>query len=412
MSLINQMLCDLEARKGGRLGHVDAALDGLHAVPLRAVGERPRAMLGALLVFSACAALWASRTPLLDSLRLALPAPALRAAIHPAPVAPIVTPAPAPRATAPAPVAVNPVVVLEAPPPVEALSPAEFDVALPPVTAPALPLEPSVPVQAPPPVVQKPAPVAERAAPAGLQPIYLDDEGNEIERGARTREKAPRRPPAIAARQQAQVEYPGSFRREATTAPAVSPQAQRLAEIDAMFANGDRERALQALRAFVLAAPAEEGARERLALALIADRRVTEAEALLRAGLRLAPASTRLAQPLGHLLLAQAQPEAALAVLRPATPPLAGHAEFHALLAAAEQRTGAHGLAITRYRGLLKEQPLNGGWLVGLGISLLAVDERADAQATFARALADRALPEPLRAYAARELVRLKDAVQ
>ncbi|MCC7122938.1 MAG: hypothetical protein IT493_15400, partial [Gammaproteobacteria bacterium] len=54
MSLINQMLADLEARKGGRLQRVDAALDGLHAAPLRVVTERPRAMLGALVVFGAC----------------------------------------------------------------------------------------------------------------------------------------------------------------------------------------------------------------------------------------------------------------------------------------------------------------------------------------------------------------------
>ncbi|MGE3773599.1 MAG: hypothetical protein AB7I32_11785, partial [Gammaproteobacteria bacterium] len=186
MSLINQMLSDLEARKGGRLSHVDSALDGLHAVPLRAVAERPRAMLGALLVFGACAALWTSRGPLLDYVRLAPPAPAMRAAVAPAPVvqvAPVVTPATPPPA--PATPAANPVVVLEAPPPGEALAPADFDVVLPPATAAAPPLEPSVPAHiAPPPVIEKPS-RASRAAPADLQPIYLDDDGNEVARSAR-----------------------------------------------------------------------------------------------------------------------------------------------------------------------------------------------------------------------------------
>jgi len=408
MSLINQMLSDLETRKGGRLNAVDSALDGLHAAPLRVIAERPRAMLGALLVLGACAALWATRGPLLDYVQLAPPAPSMRAVVapEPEPVAPL-PPVVVPAVEAPAVPAANPVVVLEAPPSVEALAPAEFDVALPPTTVVAPPLEPSVPAHvAPPPVIEKPA-----TAPADLQPLYLDDEGKEVARPATAPAPAPRARPNVAARDEG-IEYPGSFHREQATAPAVSPQAHRLAEIDAMFANGDRERALQALRGFVLATPADETARVRLALEMLSDRRVTEAEALLRTGLRLAPASTRLAQPLGHLLLAQARPDAALAVLRPATPSLAGHAEYHALLAAAEQRTGAHGLAITRYRGLLKEQPLNGSWLVGLGISLLAVDEHADAQATFARALDDRALPEPLRAYATRELVRLKDATR
>lgn len=394
MSLINQMLADLEARKGGRLNHVDSALDGLHAAPLRAVAERPRMMFGLLAVAALTAALWASRAPLLEALRTAPPAPALRAPSAPTPV-PVATTPPAPSVAPAVSPTAPPVVVLEAPPVAQPLSPPEYDVALPPTTVDALPLEPRVA-----PVTQAP----------DIEPIYLDDEGNEVAM------EAPRR--AAASRIQTlprvseTVEYPGSFRREQASAPAITPQARRLAEIDAMLANGERERALTALRAYVLAAPADEPARERLALELIAERRVTEAEAVLRTGLKIAPASARLAKPLGHLLLAQERADAALNVLRLATPPIAGNADFHALLAAAEQRSGAHGLAITRYRGLLKEQPLNGSWLVGLGISLLAVDERADAQATFARALDDRALPEPLRAYATRELVRLKDGAR
>jgi len=402
MSLINQMLADLEARKGGRLQRVDAALDGLHAAPLHVVTERPRAMLGALVVFGACTALWTSRAPLSDFLRLS-PAPSLmRVASEPA--APV--PAPAPSVTAPVreppPAPLQPVVVLE-PAPADTLAPAHVDIVLP--LEPALPL----PDATPPPVVAKPAPVPVSQTPADLASIYLDADGNEVARADGDR-AAPRALPSIAAPDEAHVERPGSFRRDQATAPAVTPAAHRLAEIDAMFANGERERALQALRGFVLSMPADVSAREKLALGLIAERRLTEAEAVLRAGLRLVPDSARLAAPLGHLLLAQNRVDAALNVLRPAAPPLADHPDFHALLAAAEQRAGAHGLAITRYRGLLKEQPLNGSWLVALGISLLAVDERGDAEATFARALDDRSLAEPLRAYATRELVRLKEA--
>lgn len=412
MSLINQMLADLEARKGGRLQRVDAALDGLHAAPLRVVTERPRAMLGALVVFGACAALWTSRAPLSDFLRLS-PAPSLmRVASEPA------APVPAPSVTAPVreppPAPLQPVVVLE-PAPADTLAPAHVDIVLPPATLDVLPLEPALPLPlpdaTPPPVVAKPAPapVPVSQTPADLASIYLDADGNEVARADGDR-AAPRALPSIAAPDEAHVEHPGSFRRDQATAPAVTPAAHRLAEIDAMFANGERERALQALRGFVLSMPADVSAREKLALALIAERRLTEAEAVLRAGLRLVPDSARLAAPLGHLLLAQNRVDAALNVLRPAAPPLADHPDFHALLAAAEQRAGAHGLAITRYRGLLKEQPLNGSWLVALGISLLAVDERGDAEATFARALDDRSLAEPLRAYATRELVRLKEA--
>ena len=403
MSLINQMLADLEARKGGSLRSVDAALEGLHAAPtLRlALAERPRVVLAALLAVVSLAALWASREPLHERWRVPVvpsiarvklaeptaptlgePAPPLVPATE---IAPAVLAAPAP----------GPVVVLEAPPS-DALAPETFNMVLPAQQADTPPRAPTV-----------------SAAPADLASIYLAPEtGEEIARPAAAPRAVMPVLPRVATRPDAEpttVEYPGSFHREQSTATPVSPQARQRAEIDALFANGRREAAMHALRNFVLATPADEVARERLALELVIERRATEAEALLRAGLRRAPASTRLAEPLGHLLLGENRAAAALAALRPATPPLAGHPEFHALLAAAEQRTGAHGLAITRYRGLLKEQPLNGSWLVGLGISLLAVDEQADAAASFARALDDRALPEPLRAYATRELVRLKE---
>lgn len=414
MSLINQMLSDLEARKGGTLSHVDSALDGLHpAGALRtAVGERPRLVFMMLLLAGTLAAAWTTREPLLAYLRAAppaLPAPPTRA--------PAVAPSMAGSAQAQAPEASPaaapvqaPIVVLE-PPPAEALAPETFDVRLPDSEA-ALPLEPEVPAAA-----------AVREVPADLAPVYLEPEPvraappprpasavRELPSAAGDEDMAGEEPRVdVAKLGEPAVEYPGSFRRDRTAAPPVPPAARRLAEVEALFANGNRDLALSRLRGLVLTDPTQEDARERLALELIAEGRVTEAEALLRTGLRLAPTSTRLAQPLGHLLLAQSKPDAALAVLRPATPTLAGHEEYHALLAAAEQRTGAHGLAITRYRGLLKEQPLNGSWLVALAISLLAVDERADAAATFSRALDDRALPEPLRAYATREMIRLRE---
>lgn len=415
MSLINQMLSDLEARKGGTLSHVDSALDGLHpAGALRtAVGERPRLVFMMLLLAGTLAAAWTTRAPLLAYLRAAppvLPAPPTRAPAV-APSMPGAAQAPAPEASsAEAPVP-TPIVVLE-PPPAEALAPETFDVRLPESEA-ALPVEPEVPATA-----------AVREVPADLAPVYLEPEPVRAAPTPRAASAVRELPPPAAGNEdmageeprvdvarlgEPAVEYPGSFRRDKTAAPPVPPAARRLAEVEALFANGSRDLALSKLRGLVLTDPAQEAARERLALELIAEGRVTEAEALLRTGLRLAPTSTRLAQPLGHLLLAQSKPDAALAVLRPATPTLAGHEEYHALLAAAEQRTGAHGLAITRYRGLLKEQPLNGSWLVALAISLLAVDERADAAATFARALDDRALPEPLRAYATREMIRLRE---
>jgi|LNFM01.1.fsa_nt_gb Tfp pilus assembly protein PilF len=412
MSLINQMLADLEARKGGNLRHADSAIDGLQAATMlpRPAPEHLRPALGGLLIVAALAALWATREPLfalLSARDAEVVAPVIRSGAPPAVEAPkavILAPPPVALDQLPA-LPSTPVVVLEAPP-VDIAPPVDTRVEAAPAVMPTRPVPSAAPaVQAPPLEPAVPARTATPpAVPADLAPVYLSPETGEESATA----------PATASRLtplagDPAVEYPGSFRREQTTTPAATPAARRYAEITSLFANGRRDAALSMLRSFVAAEPAREDARQRLALELIADGQRGAAEELLRAGLAPDPSSAALARPLAHLLLAQDKAEAAIAVLRPATPPLAGHADFHALLAAAEQRIGAHGLAITRYRGLLKEQPLNGGWLVALGISLLAVGEDADAISAFARALDDRALAESLRAYATRELVRLKD---
>jgi MSHA biogenesis protein MshN len=198
------------------------------------------------------------------------------------------------------------------------------------------------------------------------------------------------------------TEYPGEFHR----APAVKhldvqADALRLAPQSAAAGSAGP------LRTFVAKYPTRVDARVRLALILLAADQTAEAQASLRVGLNLAPNQTDLAQVLGHSLLEQDQAQAALAVLRPAVPPLTKNPEFHALLAAVEQRLGLHALAVTRYRGLLQRQPDNGNWLVGLGISLNAQGNTQAAVESFTRAADDRTLAEPLRAFAAQERVRL-----
>lgn len=396
MSLINEMLSDLEARKGGAMRHVDSALDGLRAAG--SLGERSssefvRLGLGGLVLIAALVTLWNSRdllSALVPARGPSVPATDTPLVIREAPrqsvVQPITAPVPEPviRDAAPSPSESPTLVQLEPPPPVMA-----------PTVAPAVSEPPSTVLPAPP-ASRSPPVVAEQALP----PTLLEPEFREPAHGT---------PEPRVTQNSSTVEYPGSFHRERSTTPAQTPEASRYAQVQAMFADGQRGAGIAALRNFVLTYPMREDARTQLALELIGQRRNTEAEAVLRAGLRQNPQATALARPLGHLLLEQGDARSALEVLRPATPAIAGNAEYHGLLAAAEQRSGAHGLAITRYRGLLKEQPLNGSWLVGLAISLTAVGEEADAIANFARALDDRSLAEPLRAFATRELVRLKD---
>ena len=405
MSLINQMLTDLEARRGGKLHQVDQALNGL-----RSAAEAPRQRqiprflgVGALLLITALGG-WL----LHEVLNRTVPA-------APEPLAVVPPQAPPP--------ARDPVVVARPAPPATALS-------LPVILADALPPAAAVPPAATPAVPQEITPlgtpgaaVAVRqaapsavvldgavAVPQEITPAVplgaaLSDTGPVLDAVvAPPVDAAPRRLAENAVENAADstIEYPGEFHR----APAVKnldvqADALRLALQSAAAGSTGP------LRTFVANYPTRVDARVRLALILLAADQTAEAQASLRAGLNLAPNQTDLAQVLGHSLLEQDQAQAALAVLRPAVPPLTKNPEFHALLAAVEQRLGLHALAVTRYRGLLQRQPDNGNWLVGLGISLNAQGNTQAAVESFTQAADDRTLAEPLRAFAAQERVRL-----
>ena len=309
---------------------------------------------------------------------------------------PVATARPAPPATALS----LPVILADALPPVAAVTqatpsavPLGGAVAVPRETTPAVPPGAAVAVTPAAPSAVPPSAAALSDAEPVLGAVLPSSSG-----------AAPRRLAQNAVENAADsaTEYPGEFHR----APAVKhldvqADALRLAIQSAAAGSAGP------LRTFVAKYPNRVDARVRLALLLLAADQTTEAQASLRVGLNLAPNQTDLAQVLGHSLLEQDQAQAALAVLRPAVPPLTKNPEFHALLAAVEQRLGLHALAVTRYRGLLQRQPDNGNWLVGLGISLSAQGNTSAAVESFTRAADDRTLAEPLRAFAAQERVRL-----
>ena len=405
MSLINQMLTDLEARRGGKLHQVDQALNGL-----RSAAEAPRQRqiprflgVGALLLITALGG-WL----LHEVLNRTVPAAPEPLAVVPpqAPPSardPVVAARPAPPATALS----LPVILADALPPAAAVPPAATP-AVPQETTPlGTPVAAVAVRQAAPSAVVLDGAVAvpQEITPAVPLGAALSDTGPVLDAVVSPPvDAAPRRLAENAVENAADstIEYPGEFHR----APAVKnldvqADALRLALQSAAAGSAGP------LRTFVANYPTRVDARVRFALILMAADQTAEAQASLRAGLNLAPNQTDLAQVLGHSLLEQDQAQAALAVLRPAVPPLTKNPEFHALLAAVEQRLGLHALAVTRYRGLLQRQPDNGNWLVGLGISLNAQGNTQAAVESFTQAADDRTLAEPLRAFAAQERVRL-----
>ena len=367
MSLINQMLTDLEARRGGNLRNVDHALDGLSSIPVSAGHRQRRSLLlvGVVLLLGlgVAATVWYLRFNPENPLPVLAPAATEVSATKPVPAQPVA----------------QPVILADAPTPPPSAAPTPAAPSPPADAIPTVSATPAVPASA---SDAAPAKAAARRSPSrvtGAISNHADTASTPL------------------------VEEPGSFHR----APAVNaPAADALAY----------ERALRRLdggasdelQSFVAGHPTHVAARERLALAWLAAGQTDAAETLLRAGLQFNPGEIRFARVLGHSVLSRGLAQDALTLLRPLAPPMAKDPEYHALLAAAEQGTGAHALAAARYRGLLQVQAANGQWLVGLGISLAALGDSQAAAAAFNRALDDRTLAEPLRAYAASEHVRLE----
>ncbi len=130
------------------------------------------------------------------------------------------------------------------------------------------------------------------------------------------------------------------------------------------------------------------GAREDLAHLLLASGRISEGAALLREGLEVAPQHLPFRTAVARLQVEQgAVPEARQTLLGGPLPEIAADPHFHGLLAAIEQRLGAYGRAADLYALLVAEWPLNGAWWLGLGISLEGAGRRDEAVQAYARAM-------------------------
>lgn len=395
MSLINQMLRDLEQRQGTPAPRRNP-LSGLRSPAPSALqparfGGRGWLLLPALalamLLGAVLARSWngaappsASATP--DDGVVAAPAaaerstpttpPATAAAEAPAPVA-----RPAPSPAPPAPVAVVAA-------PASAPRSGAGDDTTPPAGTP----EEVEADAAPPPAPSERTPVAHRVE-ATAPPAKPD------------RESLPATPaaaPAAAARPSAE---------QPVRTPPASPEptaATLLRRGQADLGRGDRNAAEQRFRQALEQTPGLVEARAELAGLLIASGRHDEAQALLEAGLALAPGQPTLARLRARLLLEAGDLDAAAELLQATRPGLAEAPDHYALLAATEQRRGRHAAAAQLYRQLLEHRPGEGGWWVAYAISLEGLGHADQAVAAYRTALHDRALAAPLRRYAEERL--------
>lgn len=161
-----------------------------------------------------------------------------------------------------------------------------------------------------------------------------------------------------------------------------------------------REEWQQALQLYPPHIPSREG----LAVLWLNQGDRAQAAALLREGLVHHPGHGQFANLLARIQLEQQQTEAAIHTLDQALAVRPQNAEFHALLAALQQRSQNHSRSIEHYRHALSMRPQEASWWMGMGISLEGAGRQQEARQAYIQALEQGGLAAELRAYVQQRL--------
>ena len=137
---------------------------------------------------------------------------------------------------------------------------------------------------------------------------------------------------------------------------------------------------------------------------LLDSKRNNEAEQLVRKALEINPRQPRHAMVLARLEVERGEVTGAINTMVGALPYVQTDPDFHAFLAALLQREGRHREAVDYYRVALRGVPGNGVWIMGLGISLRAANQSAEARDAFQRAIDSKQLTPELQEFVERQL--------
>jgi MSHA biogenesis protein MshN len=368
MSLINQMLQDLERRQGASPQYEPAA-DEVRSVVTVGTGRKA---LVAGLVLAAVLLLVATSVMLYPG---SAQAPV-------AAVAPVPARVPAHKPVEAAPTAVAP-----------AQTPAPIVVAS---TAPVLSQQPAViatravkaqpvPAAAPVPKPQpSPAAAASTAAPTPIPPPVMAVAGEAKPAGAT--------PETLAVKTFSSQQASENLYRNAVLHVQ---QGRDSAEARAMLGKS------------LEANPGNIAARQMLASLLMESNDIDGAAALLQEGLKLSPEQSVFSMALARLQLERADTGGAIATLEKGS---AGtdRADYHAFYAAVLQRAGRNDDAVKQYLAALRTDPSMPTWLVGIGISLQAIGKDADAIEAFQRAKETGHLAPAVAAFVEQRLIQLR----
>ncbi|MFM5510179.1 tetratricopeptide repeat protein [Aeromonas rivipollensis] len=149
------------------------------------------------------------------------------------------------------------------------------------------------------------------------------------------------------------------------------PELAALAERKATtaMAKGEMREAQDNYYQVLVHDPHNQGAREQLAGLLYGEGRLTEASQVLEEGLRLDPAQADLRLLLARVAISGGDRQKALDWLTGYQPDLAANLDYYATWAGLAQELGQPAQASELYVKLLRQQPDQGRWWLGLGVA-------------------------------------------
>lgn len=153
--------------------------------------------------------------------------------------------------------------------------------------------------------------------------------------------------------------------------------------------------------------PKHDDARQALVAVLINDKRTVEAEQILQERLRRNPNHPGFAMLLARLQVERNELLPALETLQTSLAYADQLPDYFAMMAAIEQRAGRHNEAVQHYQSALRYVPDSGVWLMGLGLSLQSLQKNQEARTAFLRALESQTLNSQLQAFVRQRLDEL-----
>ncbi|HXZ97395.1 MAG TPA: tetratricopeptide repeat protein [Burkholderiales bacterium] len=372
MSLINQMLMDLEKRRAPR---PEGVLSEAHALPTQAAGHpRWRYALLALGLVAAVFAWVLQRGITLPSLPITFP-PVQTQTAEPAQnlkrkeMSSPVAAAPAPQATT----AAAPAQTME-----NTETPTVSESLLEPASRLSMELGSAPQGSETEPVLRK---RAARAKSLALAPV-----------AAKTGPVAEQPLPHI--NKQVKQETPQQLAEEEYRKAVASMQ------------QGEQIAAQESLRRALQLNPNFTDARLALAGLLLQGRQLAEADSVLREGLELNPRQPGFAMMLARLQVEKGDTQGAVETLRKALPYAANNADYQAFIAALLLQQARYTDAVEHYRTALNLKPA-GVWYMGLGMSLQALHRLPEAQDAFQQALTSGGLTPELQAFVEQRLKQI-----